>query len=85
MLTIREAKGADFSALKVAIVGDVLFQGSIGRTDLPGGDHEVLLGSIAKKFLTRDDDVVVLPGHGPQTWSARTVKALKGLSYILLP
>jgi len=53
--------------LTVCFGGDVLFNGGIGRTDLPGGDHEVLLGSIAKKFLTRDDDVVVLPGHGPQT------------------
>ena len=55
------------SDVTVMFGGDVLFNGGIGRTDLPGGDHEVLLASIAKKFLSRDDDVVVLPGHGPQT------------------
>lgn len=47
--------------------GDVLFKDGVGRTDLPGGDHDVLLSSIGKKFFTRDDDTIVLPGHGPQT------------------
>jgi len=50
---------------KIAIVGDVLFHGSIGRTDLPRGDHATLLRSIADKLLTLDDDVTFLPGHGP--------------------
>ena len=47
--------------------GDVLFQGSIGRTDLPGGDHDTLLRSIATELLTLPDATVVHPGHGPTT------------------
>ncbi len=47
--------------------GDLLFAGSIGRTDLPGGDHPTMLRSLADKVLTLPDDVVVLPGHGEQT------------------
>ena len=47
--------------------GDVLFAGSIGRTDLPGGDHPTMLRSLATKVLPLADDVVVLPGHGEQT------------------
>ena len=49
------------------IGGDVLFQGSIGRTDLPGGDHDTLLRSIATELLTLPDATVVHPGHGPAT------------------
>ena len=52
---------------RVAFVGDVLFAGSIGRTDLPGGDHETLLAAIRDKLLPLGDDVQVLPGHGPAT------------------
>lgn len=48
-------------------VGDVLFAGSIGRTDLPGGSMEQLLDSIKNKLLTLDDDVTVYSGHGPLT------------------
>jgi hydroxyacylglutathione hydrolase len=48
-------------------VGDVLFAGSIGRTDLPGGSTEQLLGSIKNKLLTLDDEVEVYSGHGPVT------------------
>jgi hydroxyacylglutathione hydrolase len=44
-----------------------LFAGSIGRTDLPGGDHPTMLESLAKKVLPLDDRIVVLPGHGSQT------------------
>ena len=47
--------------------GDLLFEGSIGRTDLPGGDHPTMLRSLATKVLTLADDIVVLPGHGGQT------------------
>ena len=47
--------------------GDLLFQGSIGRTDLPGGDHPTILRSLRDKVLPLADDVVVLPGHGDQT------------------
>ncbi|MEK6256330.1 MAG: MBL fold metallo-hydrolase, partial [Chloroflexota bacterium] len=47
--------------------GDVIFQGSIGRTDLPGGDTQTLLNSIRTKVLTLPDDTRVLNGHGPET------------------
>lgn len=50
---------------RFALMGDVLFQGSIGRTDLPRGDHATLLKSIREKLLPLGDDVVFLPGHGP--------------------
>jgi len=50
---------------KLAIVGDVLFDGSIGRTDLPRGDHATLLRSIQTQILTLPDDTTFLPGHGP--------------------
>ncbi|WP_428647779.1 MBL fold metallo-hydrolase [Roseibium sp.] len=50
--------------LRFAISGDVLFAGSIGRTDLPGGDHDTLLRSIREKLLPLGDDVSFIPGHG---------------------
>lgn len=50
---------------KVAIVGDVLFQGSIGRTDLPRGDFNQLIESIQNKLWPLGDDVTFIPGHGP--------------------
>lgn len=52
---------------KLLISGDTLFQGSIGRTDLPGGDFEQIIGSIRDRLLTLDDDTRVIPGHGPIT------------------
>ena len=52
---------------KFIINGDVLFQGSIGRTDLPGGDHNTLIESIKTKLLTLDDDFEVYTGHGSKT------------------
>jgi hydroxyacylglutathione hydrolase len=52
--------------LDALFTGDLLFAGSIGRTDLPGGDHAAILRSLART-LTLPDEVVVLPGHGPQT------------------
>jgi glyoxylase-like metal-dependent hydrolase (beta-lactamase superfamily II) len=51
--------------------GDVLFAGSIGRTDLPGGDTAVMMASLRDKILTLPDDTVVLPGHGPLTTIGR--------------
>jgi glyoxylase-like metal-dependent hydrolase (beta-lactamase superfamily II) len=50
----------------IVFSGDLLFAGSIGRTDLPGGDHQEILRSL-ERTLTLPDDTVVLPGHGPQT------------------
>lgn len=49
------------------IGGDVLFQGSIGRTDLPGGDYDTLIRSIKTKLLPLPDNTIVHPGHGPST------------------
>ena len=52
---------------EVMFSGDLLFAGSIGRTDLPGGDHPTMLRSLKSKVLPLADDIVVLPGHGEQT------------------
>lgn len=54
-------------AQKLIIGGDVLFKGSIGRTDLPGGNHETLLSSIRQQLFTLPEDVIVYPGHGAPT------------------
>ena len=51
----------------ICIVGDVLFRQSIGRTDLPGGNHETLISGIQKYLMVLPDDTVVYPGHGPST------------------
>jgi glyoxylase-like metal-dependent hydrolase (beta-lactamase superfamily II) len=56
---------------EVMFSGDLLFAGSIGRTDLPGGDHPAMLRSLADKVLPLSDDIVVLPGHGEQTTIGR--------------
>jgi hydroxyacylglutathione hydrolase len=50
---------------RFALMGDVLFQGSVGRTDLPRGDHATLIKSIREKLFPLGDDVAFLPGHGP--------------------
>ena len=50
--------------LRFAHVGDVLFNGSVGRTDLPGGDHETLIKSITEKLLPLGDDLSFICGHG---------------------
>lgn len=52
---------------RLAIVGDVLFQGSVGRTDLPRGDHATLIGSIRTKLWPLGDDVSFISGHGPMS------------------
>lgn len=52
---------------KTCIAGDTLFQGSIGRTDLPGGDHGTLLNAIKNVLFTLPEDTTVFPGHGPET------------------
>jgi len=55
------------AANRVAFSGDVLFAGSIGRTDLPGGDFEALMRSIATRLMPLHDATRILPGHGPET------------------
>ena len=52
---------------KILIAGDVLFYGSIGRTDLPGGEHETLISNIKNKLFNLPDDTKVYCGHGPET------------------
>lgn len=56
---------------RLVFAGDTLFAGSIGRTDLPGGDMGTMLESLRGKLLTLDDETVVLPGHGPSTTIGR--------------
>jgi glyoxylase-like metal-dependent hydrolase (beta-lactamase superfamily II) len=63
-----------------AVVGDVIFQGSIGRTDLPGGDHEVMMRTL-RRFLPMPDDMVLYTGHGPET----TIGAEKKWNPFLAP
>jgi hydroxyacylglutathione hydrolase len=55
------------STAQVLFSGDLLFAGSIGRTDLPGGDYPAILDSLSRVCLPLPDDMQVLPGHGPQT------------------
>jgi glyoxylase-like metal-dependent hydrolase (beta-lactamase superfamily II) len=52
---------------RLAIVGDVLFAGSIGRTDFPRGDHQTLIRSIRERLWPLGDDVTFVPGHGPES------------------
>ena len=54
-----------------AFVGDVLFQGSIGRTDFPQGDHKALVSAIRDKLFPLGDDVTFIPGHGPTSTFGR--------------
>ncbi|MGH8774082.1 MAG: MBL fold metallo-hydrolase [Jiangellaceae bacterium] len=68
---------------ELCLSGDVLFAGSIGRTDLPGGDHAAMLRSLVDKVLPLADGTVVLPGHGPSTTIGReraTNPFLQGLN-----
>jgi glyoxylase-like metal-dependent hydrolase (beta-lactamase superfamily II) len=62
---------AEAADQQVIFTGDLLFAGSIGRTDLPGGDYATILESLARVCLTLPDDTAVLPGHGPQTTIGR--------------
>lgn len=52
---------------RLALVGDVLFKGSIGRTDLPRGDHQTLVNAIVHKLWPLGEDVAFIPGHGPMS------------------
>ena len=56
-----------FAPLKMVIAGDTLFAGSIGRTDLPGGNSRQIIDSIETRLLALPDETKVLPGHGPAT------------------
>ena len=69
-----------FEGQGVAFAGDVLFQGSIGRTDLPGGDFETLIRSIERELLTLPDSTIVYSGHGPETTVGRERRANPFLS-----
>ncbi|MGA8208567.1 MAG: MBL fold metallo-hydrolase [Nocardioidaceae bacterium] len=69
-VTFRTPYAAD-GISEVMFSGDLLFAGSIGRTDLPGGDHPTMLASLREKVLPLADDIVVLPGHGEQTTIGR--------------
>jgi hydroxyacylglutathione hydrolase len=62
---------SEWDADQICLSGDVLFAGSIGRTDLPGGSTETMLTSLRDKILPLADDTVVLPGHGPSTTIGR--------------
>jgi glyoxylase-like metal-dependent hydrolase (beta-lactamase superfamily II) len=57
--------------LQRAFVGDVLFAGSIGRTDFPGGDHDTLIASITQRLWPMGDETVFIPGHGPESTFGR--------------
>ncbi len=66
-VTFRTPYDASTEVEQVMFSGDLLFAGSIGRTDLPGGDPDEMSRSLRDKVLTLPDDIVVLPGHGEQT------------------
>ena len=59
------------AATQRAFVGDVLFAGSMGRTDFPGGDHATLIASIRERLFPMGDDTVFIPGHGPESTFGR--------------
>ncbi|GAA2498023.1 MBL fold metallo-hydrolase [Winogradskya humida] len=63
--------GTSWEAEQICLTGDVLFAGSIGRTDLPGGNTSVMMTSLREKILPLADDTVVLPGHGSETTIGR--------------
>jgi len=63
--------GSSWEAEQICLSGDVLFAGSIGRTDLPGGNTTTMMTSLRDKILPLADDTVVLPGHGPATTIGR--------------
>ena len=71
LFRLPAAGDARWEAGEVCLSGDVLFAGSIGRTDLPGGSMPAMLASLRDKVLPLADDALVLPGHGPATTIGR--------------
>ncbi len=63
-ICLRTPVATEAGTVEVVLTGDTLFAGSIGRSDLPGGNHQQLLDSIAARLLPLPDDAVILPGHG---------------------
>ena len=59
---------------RLAIVGDVLFAGSIGRTDFPRGDYDLLISSIREKLFVLGSDITFIPGHGPTSTFGQEMK-----------
>jgi hydroxyacylglutathione hydrolase len=74
-----------FEGHGAAFAGDVLFQGSIGRTDIPGGDFETLIRSIERELLSLPDSTIVYSGHGPQTTIGRERRANPFLTSVSRP
>ncbi|PRX96044.1 MBL fold metallo-hydrolase [Allonocardiopsis opalescens] len=70
-VAFRLPRAADGGRPEVMFSGDLLFAGSVGRTDLPGGDPDAMVRSLSRVVLSRPDDTAVLPGHGPQTTVGR--------------
>jgi glyoxylase-like metal-dependent hydrolase (beta-lactamase superfamily II) len=64
-----------FESAKLLVAGDTLFQGSVGRTDLPGGDFKMLKDSIQKKIYSLDEATNVITGHGPETTIKREMES----------
>ena len=69
--TVPDALPADSGLNRTIFAGDVLFNGGIGRTDLPGGDDAAMQASLRDVVLAQPDDTIVFPGHGPATTIGR--------------
>jgi hydroxyacylglutathione hydrolase len=79
------AQDAPAGLSRTLLTGDVLFAGSIGRTDLPGGDHAAMTRSLRERVLPQPDDTYVLPGHGPSTTIGRERSANPYLRELATP
>ncbi len=64
----------------MVIAGDTLFAGSIGRTDLPGGNYDQIIDSIHSRLLTLPDETKVIPGHGPATTIGTERKTIRSFN-----
>jgi hydroxyacylglutathione hydrolase len=80
---VRPARGVPVE--EVCLSGDVLFAGSIGRTDLPGGSMDQMIASLRDRILPLDDTTLVLPGHGPATTIGRERHTNPYLVEVALP